>query len=51
MKDGKPIEKHDVLALISSKANDQLHRLVKSAYLAKTKNSRNSKSQRERFWL
>jgi hypothetical protein len=50
MKDGKPIEREYVLEVINSKASDKLHLLVKSAYLSKTKHSRNDTPQSERFW-
>lgn len=40
LKNGKPVEKQDALDVIKSKPQDKLHRLVKSAYMAKTKHSR-----------
>jgi hypothetical protein len=39
---GKVIEKQDVLAIIKSKPNDELHGLLKLGYLSRTKHSRNS---------
>jgi hypothetical protein len=37
---GKEIERQYVIAVINSKAIDELHRLVKSGYLQKTRHSR-----------
>lgn len=37
---GKSIEKNDVVMVITSKATDELHRLVKSGYMKKTKHLR-----------
>jgi hypothetical protein len=39
---GKIIEKQDVLAIIKSKPKDELHGLLRSGYLSRTKHSRNS---------
>jgi hypothetical protein len=41
---GKPITKEDVLSVIKGKANDELHKILKSGYLKRTKHSRSKKS-------
>jgi allophanate hydrolase subunit 2 len=41
--DNKPLEKNYVVSVINGKANDKLHRLIKSGYLLRTKHSRNNK--------
>jgi hypothetical protein len=43
LKDGKPVEKQYIVSVINGKAYDQLHRIMKSGYLSKTKCSRNRK--------
>lgn len=42
-KDDKPINKQDVVAVINSKASDDLHKSIKSGYLFRTKHSRSKK--------
>jgi hypothetical protein len=39
--DGKPVEKEYVTAVINGKVTDELHRILKSGYIKRTKHSRN----------
>jgi hypothetical protein len=41
---GKPIKKEDVLAVIKGNPSDELHKILKSGYLKRTKHSRNRNS-------
>jgi uncharacterized protein YaaQ len=41
LKNGNPIEKGYITAIINGKTADELHRILKSGYLKRTKRSRN----------
>jgi hypothetical protein len=39
----QPVDRQYIISVINGKVNDQLHRIVKSGYLSKTKHTRNRK--------